>query len=112
VCVLFTVAFSEDEELMDLISENRSMSKSLTEYGDQKSTAISTAKRLAGALRVYALPPPRACLCACAPVRDCARTGAVSVLLIVVPPLLMVPPLLSGLPLAMRGWDRVLRVPW
>ena len=38
----------EDEDLMDLISENRSMSKSLTEYGEQKSTAISTAKRLAG----------------------------------------------------------------
>jgi DNA polymerase epsilon subunit 1 len=38
----------EDEDLMDLISENRSMSKSLSDYGEQKSTAISTAKRLAG----------------------------------------------------------------
>lgn len=35
------------EELLDLISENRSMSKSLEEYGDQKSTSITTAKRLA-----------------------------------------------------------------
>ena len=40
----------EDEELLDLISENRSMSKSLSEYGEQKSTAISTARRLAGTL--------------------------------------------------------------
>jgi DNA polymerase elongation subunit (family B)/Zn-finger nucleic acid-binding protein len=37
----------DDEELMDLISEARSMSKTLDEYGAQKSTAISTAKRLA-----------------------------------------------------------------
>jgi DNA polymerase epsilon subunit 1 len=36
-----------DEELMDLISENRSMSKSLEEYGSQKSTSITTARRLA-----------------------------------------------------------------
>ncbi|KAF4126175.1 DNA polymerase epsilon subunit 1 [Geosmithia morbida] len=36
-----------DEELMDLISENRSMSKTLEEYGAQKSTSITTAKRLA-----------------------------------------------------------------
>lgn len=36
-----------DEELFDLISENRSMSKTLEDYGAQKSTAISTAKRLA-----------------------------------------------------------------
>ncbi|KAI8802655.1 putative DNA polymerase epsilon catalytic subunit A [Cladochytrium replicatum] len=36
-----------DEELFELISENRSMSKSLEEYGGQKSTSISTAKRLA-----------------------------------------------------------------
>jgi len=36
-----------DEELFELISENRSMSKSLEEYGSQKSTSISTAKRLA-----------------------------------------------------------------
>ncbi|KAI9091268.1 putative POL2-DNA polymerase epsilon, calytic subunit A [Phlyctochytrium arcticum] len=36
-----------DAELFDLISENRSMSKSLEEYGAQKSTSISTAKRLA-----------------------------------------------------------------
>lgn len=36
-----------DSELFQLISENRSMSKKLEEYGDQKSTSISTAKRLA-----------------------------------------------------------------
>lgn len=36
-----------DEELIALISENRSMSKTLDEYGAQKSTSITTAKRLA-----------------------------------------------------------------
>lgn len=36
-----------DEELIDLICENRSMSKALEEYGTQKSTSITTAKRLA-----------------------------------------------------------------
>ncbi len=36
-----------DSELVDLIAENRSMSKTLAEYGSQKSTSISTAKRLA-----------------------------------------------------------------
>ncbi|KAJ2994653.1 DNA polymerase epsilon catalytic subunit [Globomyces sp. JEL0801] len=36
-----------DSELFDLLSENRSMSKSLSAYGDQKSSAITTAKRLA-----------------------------------------------------------------
>lgn len=36
-----------DEELIDLISENKSMSKLLSEYGSQKSTAITTARRLA-----------------------------------------------------------------
>ncbi|RXK36753.1 DNA polymerase epsilon catalytic subunit A [Tremella mesenterica] len=36
-----------DEELVDLIAENRSMSKTLAEYGSQKSTSISTARRLA-----------------------------------------------------------------
>lgn len=33
-----------DYELFDLISENRSMSRTLTEYGEQKSTSISTAR--------------------------------------------------------------------
>jgi DNA polymerase epsilon subunit 1 len=37
----------DEEELFDLISENRSMSKALNEYGSRKSTSISTAKRLA-----------------------------------------------------------------
>ncbi|KAI9797963.1 MAG: DNA polymerase epsilon catalytic subunit [Piccolia ochrophora] len=36
-----------DEELIDLICENRSMSKALEEYGAQKSTSITTARRLA-----------------------------------------------------------------
>ena len=36
-----------DEELIDLIVENKSMTKTLEEYGSQKSTAITTAKRLA-----------------------------------------------------------------
>lgn len=36
-----------DEELFELISENRSMSKKLEDYGVQKSTSISTARRLA-----------------------------------------------------------------
>jgi len=36
-----------DEELIDLICENKSMAKTLEEYGAQKSTAITTAKRLA-----------------------------------------------------------------
>ena len=36
-----------DSELFDLISENRSMSRKLADYGNQKSTSISTAKRLA-----------------------------------------------------------------
>ncbi|KAI8821881.1 uncharacterized protein EV422DRAFT_573743 [Fimicolochytrium jonesii] len=40
-------AHLDDNELFDLISENRSMSKSLEDYGAQKSTSISTAKRLA-----------------------------------------------------------------
>ena len=36
-----------DDELIDLICENKSMSKTLEEYGNQKSTSITTAKRLA-----------------------------------------------------------------
>ncbi|KAG6376841.1 hypothetical protein JVT61DRAFT_1867 [Boletus reticuloceps] len=36
-----------DEELVELIAENRSMSRTLAEYAGQKSTSISTAKRLA-----------------------------------------------------------------
>lgn len=46
--VLFSKAESlSDDELVDLIAENRSMSKTLAEYAGQKSTSISTAKRLA-----------------------------------------------------------------
>uniref|UniRef100_A0A182JCC0 DNA polymerase epsilon catalytic subunit n=1 Tax=Anopheles atroparvus TaxID=41427 RepID=A0A182JCC0_ANOAO len=36
-----------DSELFELIAENRSMSRKLEDYGAQKSTSISTAKRLA-----------------------------------------------------------------
>ncbi|KAI5118298.1 hypothetical protein M0805_003817 [Coniferiporia weirii] len=46
--VLFSKAESlSDDELVELIAENRSMSKTLSEYAGQKSTSISTAKRLA-----------------------------------------------------------------
>ncbi|KAL1944013.1 hypothetical protein VTO73DRAFT_3831 [Trametes versicolor] len=46
--VLFSHADDlSDEELVELIAENRSMSKTLAEYGGQKSTSISTARRLA-----------------------------------------------------------------
>ena len=37
----------QEYELFDLLSEKKNMSKSLEDYGEQKSTAISTAKRLA-----------------------------------------------------------------
>lgn len=40
----------DDNELLDLLSESSTMSKSLTEYGDRKSTASTTAKRLAEVL--------------------------------------------------------------
>lgn len=46
-CLMSRGEALEDGELMGLISENRSMSKSLEEYGEQKSTSISTARRLA-----------------------------------------------------------------
>ncbi|KAL3942259.1 MAG: hypothetical protein SGBAC_003529 [Bacillariaceae sp.] len=36
----------DDSELIDLISENRNMSKQLEEYGDQKGTSQTTARRL------------------------------------------------------------------
>ncbi|KDR79105.1 hypothetical protein GALMADRAFT_242970 [Galerina marginata CBS 339.88] len=46
--VLFSKAENlSDDELVELIAENRSMSRTLAEYGGQKSTSISTAKRLA-----------------------------------------------------------------
>ncbi|NXP78258.1 DPOE1 polymerase, partial [Ramphastos sulfuratus] len=40
-------AHMPDSELFELIAENRSMSRKLEDYGEQKSTSISTAKRLA-----------------------------------------------------------------
>ncbi|KAF9008656.1 DUF1744-domain-containing protein [Hymenopellis radicata] len=46
--ILFTKAETlDDDELVELIAENRSMSRTLAEYGGQKSTSISTARRLA-----------------------------------------------------------------
>lgn len=36
-----------DNELLDYISESSTMSKSLAEYGSQKSCAVTTARRLA-----------------------------------------------------------------
>lgn len=39
-------AMLEDEDLIELICENRSMSKTLKEYEGQKSTSITTARRL------------------------------------------------------------------
>jgi DNA polymerase epsilon subunit 1 len=42
-----------DNELFDLVSENRSMSKALEEYGAQKSTSITCAKRLAELLGAH-----------------------------------------------------------
>lgn len=46
--ILFTKAENmPDYELFELIAEKRTMSKALEEYGAQKSTSISTAKRLA-----------------------------------------------------------------
>lgn len=45
--VLFTRGKDlSDEELIDLISENRSMSRKVADYGDQKSVAMTTALRL------------------------------------------------------------------
>jgi DNA polymerase epsilon subunit 1 len=46
--IIFTKGSSlSDEEIFDYISENRTMSKPLKEYGAQRSTSITTAKRLA-----------------------------------------------------------------
>lgn len=42
-----------DAELFELISENRSMSRKLEDYGSQKSTSISTARRLAEVRAVF-----------------------------------------------------------
>ncbi|GBG32491.1 DNA polymerase epsilon catalytic subunit A [Hondaea fermentalgiana] len=45
--VLFTRGKDlSDEELIELISENRSMSRKVEEYGDRKSVAMTTARRL------------------------------------------------------------------
>ncbi|ORZ35386.1 hypothetical protein BCR44DRAFT_53396 [Catenaria anguillulae PL171] len=50
-----------DAELIDLISENKNMSKSLSEYEGQKSTAITTAKRLAELLGAEMVKDKLAC---------------------------------------------------
>lgn len=47
LCLSLQAANMPDSELFELISENRSMSRKLEDYGEQKSTSISTAKRLA-----------------------------------------------------------------
>lgn len=47
VLSILQAANMPDSELFELISENRSMSRKLEDYGEQKSTSISTAKRLA-----------------------------------------------------------------
>ena len=36
----------DDDDPIDLISENRSMSRQLEDYGDQKGTSQTTARRL------------------------------------------------------------------
>jgi DNA polymerase epsilon subunit 1 len=36
----------EDEDVFDLVSENKNMSKAMSEYGSARSTSITTAKRL------------------------------------------------------------------
>ncbi|KNC54094.1 DNA polymerase [Thecamonas trahens ATCC 50062] len=49
--VLFTKgAHMPDHELVSLICESRSMSRKLADYGDQRSTSITTARRLAAFL--------------------------------------------------------------
>ncbi|KAK8809818.1 hypothetical protein WA158_000761 [Blastocystis sp. Blastoise] len=46
--VLFTHGSTiEDEELIELISENKTMSRAIEDYGTQKSASITTVKRLA-----------------------------------------------------------------
>lgn len=49
---LFVISQSQgkdiaDSELLDYISESSTMSKSLADYGEQKSCAVTTARRLA-----------------------------------------------------------------
>ena len=36
----------EDEDVFDLVSDNKNMSKAMSEYGNARSTSITTAKRL------------------------------------------------------------------
>ncbi|KAI9217507.1 hypothetical protein BC828DRAFT_408441 [Blastocladiella britannica] len=50
-----------DAELIDLISENKNMSKALSEYDGQKSAAITTAKRLAEFLGAEMVKDKLAC---------------------------------------------------
>jgi DNA polymerase epsilon subunit 1 len=37
----------QDDEVFDLLSESKNMSQTLSEYGSQRSSSITTAKRLA-----------------------------------------------------------------
>ena len=55
-----------DSELFELIAENRSMSRKLEDYGEQKSTSISTAKRLAEVGAHHMLQSGCLCVCVCA----------------------------------------------
>lgn len=56
----------EDEDLLELVSEQKSMSKSLEEYGSQKSTAITVAKRIAEFLAMPQMLKEAGLACKCA----------------------------------------------
>jgi hypothetical protein len=47
VCFLFTIVRMQDAELIEHLSESCVMSKSVDDYGERKSSAITTARRLA-----------------------------------------------------------------
>ena len=46
-CSLHAGVDMEDDELLELFSEQKSMSKTIEEYGAQKSAALTVARRLA-----------------------------------------------------------------
>ena len=50
-----------DEELLEYIEESRNMSKSVEEYGAQKGTAITCAKRMADILGEHLLKEKNLC---------------------------------------------------
>ena len=53
----------DDEQLIDYISESSVMSKSLAEYGDRKSTSVTTARRLAQFLEAPDLVKDKGLVC-------------------------------------------------